>query len=458
MTVSQVDIVNTVRDAGIVGAGGAGFPTHVKLSNEVDTFIANGVECEPVLKADKYLMERSAPAIIRGMEAAIEQVSAGKGVISIKNKNSGAIAAVERAIRGKSGLEIGILGDYYPAGDEQVLIRQITGRIVPPGGLPFMAGVTVSNVATLKQIADALDGKNVTTRVVTIGGEVARPVTIEVPIGTSIRDLVAHAGGMTVDDYEVVVGGPVMGVISSIDDTITKTIGGVVVLPSDHDVIRLKRQPFRVTKYLAKMCCTCQECTILCPRNALGHPISPAKIMSYSWHIDEIIRQIEHRELDPFTEQMVFESLLCCQCGLCEQYACIFGLSPNKVYALVSDAIQRSGLKFDFLKLPQHEGNMFEFRKLPALTLSRKLGLAKYLVHTEFEDFGAYMPGTVKIPLLQHIGAPAVPVVKSNDMVKTGDLIGDIPEDKLGARVHASIDGVVTEVTGEFIVIRGSGG
>jgi len=450
-------MVSLVRDAGIVGAGGAGFPTHAKLDNKVDTIIANGAECEPILEADKHLMENSAPAIVRGMRAAMEQVDAHKGIIGIKDKNTAAIAAFELVIAGIPELQIGILPNSYPAGDELVLIREVTGRIVPQGGLPFMAGVTVSNVATFKQIADAFDGKNVTSRYVTVGGEVAQPVTLDVPIGTSVHDLISYAGGATVSDYEVVLGGPIMGTIGSHDDVIDKRCGGVIVLPADHIMVMLKNQPVRITKQRAKMCCTCQECTILCPRNAIGHAISPAKMMSYSWFIDEIIRKIEAHDLDEFTEQMIFESLLCCQCGICEQYACIFGLSPNKVYAMIKDAIQRAGLKYDFSKMATHDGAMYPYRKIPALTYARKLDLVRYLVHTDLAPAGSFMPVRVKIPLQQHIGAPAAAVVRNGDVVSKGNVIGEIPEGSLGARVHASIDGRIEEITGEYIVIGRSG-
>jgi len=450
------DIAAAVRDAGIVGAGGAGFPTHVKLANRVDTFIANGAECEPILEADRHAMLSFPDEIVRGTELVMGQVGAEKGVIAVKEKNGDAIDAVRRSIAGRPNLKVEVLGNYYPAGDEMVLVRQVTGRIVPIGGLPFHVGVTVGNVATLRNIAEAACGKPVTTRIVTVGGEVRRPVTVEVPVGTRIGDLISHAGGAGVEDFAVIVGGPVMGPVGSVDGVITKTGGGVVVLPSDHTLLGLKGQPIRVTKLRAKMCCTCRECTILCPRNALGHPISPAKMMSYSWHIDEIVARIERGELDPFTERMVYEALLCCQCGVCELYACIFGLSPNKVYALVVDALNRSKFKVDFNKLSLQEGDMFEYRKLSAATFARKLGLERYLVHTEFESAGSFVPRSVRIPLLQHIGAPAVPVVAPGDTVRRGDLIGEIPEGKLGARVHASIDGRVTAVTGEAVSIEAS--
>jgi Na+-translocating ferredoxin:NAD+ oxidoreductase RnfC subunit len=453
---SALDIIAAVRDAGIVGAGGAGFPAHVKLGNRVDTFIANGAECEPVLETDKHLMITDAHGIVRGLEAAMEQTGASRGLIAIKDKNRPAIESVERAIAGKPNLSVAVLANTYPAGDEMVLIRQVTDRIVPPGGLPFMIGATVSNVLTLKQIADALDGSPVISRPVTVAGEVARPVTVEAPIGTSVRELIEFAGGASVADFELIFGGPIMGDIGSQDASTTKTLGGIIVLPRDHTVVRLKRQSARVTKLRAKMCCTCQECTILCPRNALGHPIHPAKMMSRAWQLDEILKRIESGALDTPTREMVSEALLCCQCGICEQYACIFGLSPNKVYAMVRDAVRKAGLKPDFSGRPLYGGPLFRYRKIPALTYIRKLDLERYLVHTDLAPAGSILPKRVRIALCQHLGAPAVPTVKPGDRVRAGDLVGDIPEGKLSARVHASIEGCVSEVTGTHVVIEGS--
>ncbi|MHB9027687.1 MAG: SLBB domain-containing protein [Candidatus Latescibacterota bacterium] len=455
MTGAGTDIVSAVREAGIVGAGGAGFPTHAKLANRADTYIANGAECEPILETDKHLMLHDAAGIVRGLEAAMGQVGAARGLIAIKDKNREAIESMERAIAGKPHLSVAVLSNTYPAGDEMVLIRQTTDRIVPPGGLPFMVGVTVSNVATLKQIADALDGKPVTSRLVTVAGEVRNPVTVEVPLGAPVRDLVGFAGGPAIPEYEVVFGGPIMGPLGSIDGHTTKTMNGVLLFSRDHITVQLKKRPPRVTKLRAKMCCTCQECTILCPRNALGHPIHPAKMMSKAWNIEEILRQIESHSLDDAAAEMVAEALLCCQCGICEQYACIFGLSPNRVYALVRDAIRKAGLKFDFSGRRLYGGPLFQYRKLPALTYARKLDLARYLVHTDYRPLGSFAPKAVRLALCQHLGAPAVPVVKSGDRVRTGDLVGEIPEGKLSARVHASIDGRIGEITDRYVVIEG---
>ena len=445
-----------MRDAGVVGAGGAGFPTHVKLANAVDIFIANGAECEPILETDKYLMIHDADKIVRGLALAMEQVGATQGYVAIKAKNKKAVEAVSDAVRDIPNIDVAELGNYYPAGDEQVLIRQVTGRIVPPGGLPFMAGVSVNNVLTLKQIAEAAEKKPVTSRAVTVGGEVARPVTVEVPVGTSIRDLVEHAGGVTVDEYEIVVGGPIMGPVASIDDPITKIIGGIIVLPKDHVMVRFKQQPLDTTTHKAKSCYTCKECTNLCPRNAMGHAIYPSKIMSYSWYMDEILGMIESDDINPSIRSMISEAMLCCQCGVCEQVACSFDLSPNRIYALIRDAARKAGLKFD-LTGKTSDDSLFDFRKVPTLAYARKMDLDRYLVYTDYEPLGTYLPDRVTIALQQHIGAPSVPNVKKGDVVKAGDLIGAIPEGALGANIHASVDGKIEEITDSYIAIRRTG-
>lgn len=454
MSGTVTDIASAARSAGVVGAGGAGFPSHVKLGATVDIIIANGAECEPILEADKHLMREKTECLVRGMEIVREATGASRAIIGIKDKNKDVIEVCRNAIAGKDGFEVAPLPNSYPAGDEFVIILETTGRMVPVGGLPFQVGVLCHNVATYCQIADAAEGIPVTSRYVTIGGEVAEPMTIELPIGTRVGDYIEYAGGATIKDFEVIIGGPIMGPLGSIDSNLDKRHGGVIVLPKDHTMVRLKGEPQKVTKRRAKMCCTCQECTILCPRNAIGHPISPAKMMSYAWMMDSIIEKIENGDMDEFTEQLVFEAMLCCQCGVCEQYACIFGLSPNKCYAMIKDAIVRSGRKYDMSKMKAHDNAIFKYRKLPALTYARKLNLERYIRPTELKPYGTFNPSEVRIPLRQHIGAPAVPMVKAGDSVSRGDLIGEIPDNTLGARVHASINGRVESVTDDHIIIR----
>ncbi|MGD2039665.1 MAG: SLBB domain-containing protein, partial [Anaerolineae bacterium] len=215
------DLVTAVRAAGVVGAGGAGFPTHVKLATEVDTVIANGVECDPLLQCDQRLMETQAAEIVRGVRLAMETTGAARGILALKAEYRTAREALQRAVDRKSGasdLSLLVMESRYPAGDEFVLVYEATGRLVPETGLPLHVGCLVQNVQTLFNIARAEAGVTVTHRLLTVVGAVGRPVTLWAPVGTSFREVIAWAGGIqpprwsqrSVDDYAVVVGGPMM--------------------------------------------------------------------------------------------------------------------------------------------------------------------------------------------------------------------------------------------------------
>jgi Na+-translocating ferredoxin:NAD+ oxidoreductase RnfC subunit len=203
-------IVDAIRDAGVVGAGGAGFPTHVKLSAKVNIVIANGVECEPLLASDQAVMTLDPEKVLAGLKAAMIATGAKRGYVALKKKYRSSVAAIRDVISGHDDIGIFELEDFYPYGDEHVLTHEVTGRYVPEGGLPLESGVVVTNVITLANIADALEGKPVTRRIVTVVGEVQRPVTVSAPVGTAITDLIRFAGGSSVEDCEIILGGPIM--------------------------------------------------------------------------------------------------------------------------------------------------------------------------------------------------------------------------------------------------------
>ncbi|MFH2048137.1 MAG: SLBB domain-containing protein, partial [bacterium] len=187
-------LVEKIKKAGVVGAGGAGFPTHVKYNSSVDTFLANGAECEPLLYKDKELMRFYPDEVSKGMQLAAEVLGAGRNVLGIKAKNTEVIGTFKR-IFGGSSTEIFEMGDYYPAGDEYVLVYEATGRLIPYGGYPVDIGCVVSNVETLMNITLANLDIPVTEKFITITGAVKNPVTIKVPIGVSIKDLIDFVGG-----------------------------------------------------------------------------------------------------------------------------------------------------------------------------------------------------------------------------------------------------------------------
>ena len=266
-TLDALTLVERVRAAGIVGAGGAGFPTHVKLQAQVEIFLVNAAECEPMLKVDQQLMAQQAARLIRGVQYAMKATGAREGIIALKEKYQPAIAALTPLL--PPAIRLHILPDVYPAGDEVLTIWMATGRRVPPAALPVSVGVVVNNVQTVLNIARAVEQQYpVTRRTLTINGAVARPQTVTVPIGMSLRDVLEMAGGATIDDPGFINGGPMMGsLVTSLDAPVTKTTGGLLVLPKSHPLIQRRMQDERTVLSVARTVCEqCRLCTDLCPR------------------------------------------------------------------------------------------------------------------------------------------------------------------------------------------------
>lgn len=432
-------IANLAREAGIVGAGGAGFPTHVKLATPAEIFLVNGAECEPLLRVDQQLSAKYAELLVRGLELAMQAVGAREGIIAFKEKYSEAIARVTPLLR--SNMRIHLLKDIYPSGDEVITIWMATGRRVPPAALPKDVGVAVNNVLTLINLARAVDEKQaVVTRTLTVAGAVANPITITVPLGTSIREVVARAGEITVAQPFFVSGGPMMGkLMTTLDVPVTKTTGGIIVLPHDNIVIRRHRKPMQDVLAIARATCEqCNLCTELCPRHLIGHELHPALI----------VRAANYRNIG--NPSVLLSALTCSECAICEQWACPVDISPMRINVALKQKFRAEGARYvgDLRKLDP----MAEHRLVPVSRLIARLGIQAYNKAAPLdESFGT--PDEVTLLLRQHVGAPAKPIVQVGDTVRTGDLVADLPADILGARLHASIDGKVTEITDQFIKI-----
>ena len=439
-----MSIAEKVLEAGVVGAGGAGFPTHVKMNSKADIALANGAECEPILRIDRWMMEKYPEKIIRGFKALIEATGAKEGVICLKKKNHDAIEILEKAIENEPDIRLYLLDNYYPAGDEQQIVYEVTGKVVPTGGIPLDVGAVVSNVSTLMNIADALDDMSVTEKYVTVGGEVEKPITVKVPIGVTVGELVKEAGGPeSSEGYTLIIGGPATGRLSNDwNEPVTKTTGGVLVFKSDHPLIRKKTDDGSMDWKLAKaVCCQCNMCTELCPRNALGLGVEPHKAMRASFMSDGKLLG------DP---NGVFS---CCDCGLCTYYACNFGLSPNRMIVKMKEGLQKSGYRPE-KKVKTSVSPALSTIKVPTKRLMSRMGVVQYDKDTPLSEKLSATVDKVSIPLRMHIGAPGVPVVKAGDKVEKGQLIADIPEKSLGAKIHASIGGTVTDVTDKQILIK----
>jgi Na+-translocating ferredoxin:NAD+ oxidoreductase RnfC subunit len=434
-------LAETIRDAGVVGAGGAGFPTHIKAKGKAGIVLANGAECEPLLRVDRLMMRHYPEKVVRGLSAMVESVGAKEGVLCLKKKYEEAIGALEGAIKDKSNIRLYLLENYYPAGDEQQIVYEVTGKVVPTGGIPLDVGAVVCNVSTLANITNAMDGKPVTDKYLTVGGEVGRPVTLKAPVGTPFRELIAAADGPeSMEGHTLIIGGPATGALcSDWDETVTKTTGGILVFKKDHPLIRKKTDRGDMDIKLIKAACSqCNLCTEMCPRNALGLGVEPHKIMRAAFMGQGSLMGEPNG---------VFS---CCDCGLCTYYACNFGLSPSRMMVRMKDALAAGGMKPE----KRVKGRAFPyFVKVPTSRLMARMGVTKYDVDTPFSDRDLPV-GTVRIPLKMHIGAPSVPVVKEGDAVQRGQLIAEIPEGALGARIHASITGRVSAVTDTYIEIK----
>jgi Na+-translocating ferredoxin:NAD+ oxidoreductase RnfC subunit len=432
----QAPSLDRLEEHGIVGAGGGGFPTAVKLKTTVSMVIANAAECEPLLHKDKELLHHHAEPFLRGMKMAMDLVGAREGVVGIKEKYHEIIAALEAQV--PAGVRVQPLPDCYPAGDEFILVHMVTGRVIPPGGLPKDVDTVVSNVETLMNIA--LD-KPVTHKYLTVAGAVETPVTLRVPIGITIGEVIEAAGGTTVEDFGVLIGGVMMAKpAASLDIPVTKTTGGIVVLPVEHALIRRHNAPWHhIAKIGRSACDQCRFCTEFCPRFLLGHPIEPHRAM-------------QSLGFASGADTMVAGTLYCCECNLCTMFACPEDLDPKSVCVQSKPVARERGLTFKGTPESVTPHPMAEFRRVPMRRLMAKLGLG------EFNNVGpltehTFAPRKVNVLLKQHAGAPAVPVVKSGDRVREGDLLAAMEKSKLGARIHASIDGVVT-VNKDAIVIE----
>ena len=264
-------VVQAVRDAGLVGLGGAAFPTHVKLTrNEkkpTDTLLLNGCECEPYLTADYRLMVEAPEPIVTGALLAGRCVDAKKIVIVIEDNKPKAVEAVSRAADG-TGVQVAVVKTKYPMGGERQVIPAVLGREVPTGGLPLDVGAVVINVGTAAAVARAVvRGKPLTHRLVAVSGAgVAQPKNLLVPIGMAYGELVAFCGGLAPNAARVIAGGPMMGfALGSLDTPVTKGTSGITVLTTE-DVRRSEETA----------CVRCGRCVDACPLNLVPTKLAEA--------------------------------------------------------------------------------------------------------------------------------------------------------------------------------------
>ncbi|MCD6379156.1 electron transport complex subunit RsxC [bacterium] len=293
------EIKSIVSDAGIVGMGGATFPTHVKLSppkdKPIDILILNGAECEPYLSSDHRLMLEKAEEILEGASLLARAINVDNIVVAIEKNKPDAIKKMESLTVGMDGFRVEAMEVVYPQGAEKQLIYSITGRKVPTGGLPMEAGALVQNVGTCFAAFEAARlSRPLLQRVVTVTGNgIKEPGNILARVGTSFRDIVEFCGGMSKDTAKVISGGPMMGVAQySLDSAVSKGTSGIVLLKDDE-----------VAQYENNPCIRCGRCLTVCPMN-----LNPSALGIFA----ERMRYEEAEE---------YNVMDCIECGSCA-YVC----------------------------------------------------------------------------------------------------------------------------------------
>jgi len=300
MNLSPEELKEKIKEAGIVGMGGATFPSHVKLSppkeKPIDAVIINGAECEPYLTADHRMMLESASAVVEGLKIVMRVLGVEKGYIGIESNKPDAVETMKKAVANEKNIEVWTLQVKYPQGAEKMLIKSILNREVPAGGLPMDIGVVVHNVGTAIAIYEACRyGKPIVERVVTVTGHgVKEPKNFRARIGTPLSQLIEEAGGFTSHAVKVISGGPMMGfAVYSLDVPVTKGTSGILVLSEAEYTSSDKYGP----------CIRCGRCIDICPMGLM-----PSMLSVYS----------EKGFYEECKEYNLFD---CFECGSCT-YVC----------------------------------------------------------------------------------------------------------------------------------------
>ena len=442
MTIEELQKI--VYNAGIVGAGGAGFPTHRKFSDKVEQIVVNAAECELLMMVDHHLLEYHLAEIAEALNVLCDAMGAKEVLIGIKGKNMHLLdETVVRSFRG-TRIKIKEIPDVYPAGDEVMLTYETTGKIIPEGAIPIMVGVMVINVETVFNIYKALkNAEPVTEKYITIGGDVSEDITVIAPMGMKIKDLLNSVGYGNLDGKSVVNGGPMMGALVDIEnDVVTKTTKGLLIFPTTHGVIQRMKQPVGVSmKRASAACCNCTMCTDLCPRYLLG----------YNLEVHKTVRAASHGEVK--NTEAFLQNALCCGCGICSVIACQQGLFPSKLSMEIKGALGKYGLRRENNVQPESARPERASRLISSNKLIDRLGIRRFVKKSVKKIDTVFTPDTVYIQLKQHVGKPATATVKPGDKVKQGDVVALTAYEDLGTVMHSSINGTVKEVTDRFVII-----
>ncbi|MBE7100512.1 MAG: NADH-quinone oxidoreductase subunit J [Clostridiales bacterium] len=434
-----MELKELMKESGIVGAGGAGFPSYAKLADGADTLVVNGAECEPLLYTDYVLLQKEMPMVLSGIQAVLDYAKIPCALLCVK-EHTAVRLKLKDGTKLADRIILKTLPDVYPMGDEISLIYQATGRVVRPGNLPITAGVIVLNVETFYNIAVKLKrGTNLTEKYLTIAGNIPEAIVVKVPIGVTVAELFDKNSIIIPEGHIVLDGGPSMGKVIDPDSAVvTKTTKGLLILPENCEAAQSKF--LDGDKSIARAetaCCQCTRCTDMCPRHLLGYPLEPHKMVRTAKGAATVL------------PEMVISATLCCGCGICESLACCQGISPKAVINEYKVLLAKNKLRY-VGKEDVSPAQEREWRMVPSERWANVLGVAR------FDKVGKYIGeqtsyARVEILLRQHIGAPSVPCVEDGTYVNKGDKIAEAAEG-LSLPQYASISGKVSVYSDRIII------
>ena len=440
----MADLKQLLKDNGVVGAGGAGFPSYCKLAEGADTLLINAVECEPLLYTSYTLMQERIRDIVVGMRAVMEYGKIARGLLAVKDyraKKLGYADGQELA----PGVFIKYIPNVYPMGDEINLIYTATGRVVPPGQLPITRGVIVFNTETIYNIGLVVQfNQPVTKTYLTISGDTHKAYCVKVPVGMKISEVLKIMNVKVPDTHVVIDGGPSMGtVVNLATDVVKKPCSGLLILPKTIPAVanklRTKEDNFRRA---SSVCCQCNRCTDMCPRHLLGYPLEPHKMVRST---------LSAAMADP---ELIKTATMCCGCDICSTLACCQEISPMQIIKEYKGILAKNRMKYmadpneQFTPSPDREARMVSAGKWKEM-----LGVAKYDKFPPIYVEEKLKATEVYVPMSQHIGAPAVPIVAVGDLVEENQMIAKAAEG-LSVPHFAPITGRVTYVDAKTIVIH----
>ncbi len=436
-----MELKELMKEAGLVGAGGAGFPSYAKLNEGAKTLVINGSECEPLLYTDYAILERELDTVLAGIKTVLDGTGIKSAVLCIKPHTAKSLSLSDGESLG-GGTRVKILPDSYPIGDEISLIFEAVGKVVRPGALPISVGVIVYNVETMYNLGRyALYSEPVFMKWLTVGGDIKAPSVMRVPVGTRVSELFDRLGITVDNEHAVIDGGPSMGnIINPATAVVKKTTSGLLVLPKSIRASEAKLINEKMSVARAETaCCQCTRCTDMCPRHLLGYPLEPHKMVRTAMGVAKAL------------PEMVISATLCCGCGVCESLACSQGISPkaviNNYKSLLSEKKMRYAANLDVDVLKERE-----YRMIPTSKWKSALGITKFDTPPNFlgeiTDFDR-----AEIPLSAHIGAPSVPTVQSGSTVQAGEKIADALSG-LSIPQHASVAGRISVLPDKIIICK----